>query len=123
MPKAILEVPFVNADAVLPPLNASEGGIQLHYDDAGVLSGGLSLVGHVVPAQSTCLVLIHSSNWTIAEMANDKDNALIEDEDDQVDGADETAAVTAARDKHGVAKEEYASAKQALGANTVEAIA
>ncbi len=114
MPRAIFEVPFVNANAVLPAMSDPEGGVQLHYDDDGVLSGGFSLIGHVTPAQSTCLVLIHSSKATITAMAKDVANEQVEHEDDQVDGVDEVATVTAAREKHGVTKEQYQSAKQAL---------
>jgi len=44
------------------------GGLQLHYDDKGMLRGGYSCIGYV-GNRKTCLVLVEASKLTIDAIA------------------------------------------------------
>ena len=117
MPKAIFKVPIVNDNAVVPPMSDDDGGTQLHYDDNGTLRGGFSLIGQV-PQVDECLALIHSSQKTIDAMAADKDNTLVEHEDEQL--ATETPTIKTIRQSVGVLLGEYARASATMKREVTE---
>ncbi len=77
--KAIFVVPIENANAVLPPMEAGAGGIQLHYTEDKVLKGGYSLIGQV-PQQGVkgVMVLVDSSPETLQAMYEDPQYLWVE---------------------------------------------
>ena len=78
--KAIFAVPIENANAVLPPMSAGVGEIQLHYTEGGVLRGGYSLIGHApVDGVPGVLVLVDASEETIQAMHDSPVYLWIED--------------------------------------------
>jgi hypothetical protein len=62
----------------IPPMVDSEGGLQLHYVNGGVLRGGFACISYV-PIATTCIVQIHSSQATIDAMKASEDYIWIED--------------------------------------------
>ncbi len=78
MPKAIFMTTMTNGTPDLPPHEAEDDGLQLNYDDNGVLKGGYSCVGQVPGDVDSILVQVLSSDETLDAMAAENDYVFIE---------------------------------------------
>ncbi len=56
----------------IPPMQASDSGDQLHYDDAGTLRGGFCCISYV--PDITAVIQVEASLAVINAMKADEDN-------------------------------------------------
>lgn len=77
--KAIWLCPVENANLVLPPLQDTEGGLQLqYYDESGELRGGLEGAIGEVPLSDLGMCVLDTSAETATAMVADGRWTLLE---------------------------------------------